>query len=96
MLALAYEALWQSISLTNDAEKWELAQPAKFSYLVTEKHNLRRNFGKLSFRLLLPFAGMLFEHRANLHVFHVPDPENLEEESQILDITRQTPEEYQL
>jgi hypothetical protein len=88
-VALAFEQLWRSISLSQDAERWDLADASDLGRLVGLKDALHQQLGTVRFRLSVPGVTLRTPHQAvRLHAFHVPDPHAFAAESQVLDALR--------
>ena len=86
-VALGFEALWQSISLSLTAERWDVAEIEAYRRLAAEKHNLRSRLGTLHFHLHLPTVTLRTPHQlVRLQAVHVPDPKAWADESRWLDL----------
>jgi hypothetical protein len=86
-VALGFDALWRAISLLQQAERWNLADPSAFAQLVREKHAIRAALGTLRFRAHIPrvvlrSAGQI----VRLQAIHVPDLDKVAAESRLLDV----------
>jgi hypothetical protein len=88
-VALAFERLWRSLSLSQQAERWDLADPADFPRLIAAKESLRSRVGTLRLRLSLPGATLRTPGQiVRLQALHVPDPDTWAAESRLLDTLR--------
>ncbi len=85
-VALGFETLWQSISLSLEAERWEVAEVEAFLRLTTKKAALRAGLGTLRFHLHLPDVTLRTPNQmVRLQAVHVPDPATWMDESRWLD-----------
>lgn len=86
-VALGFEALWQSISLSLTAERWDVAEIEAFLRLAADKPALRSRLGTLYFYLHLPSVTLRTPHQVvRLQAVHVPDPTTWADESRWLDL----------
>jgi molybdenum cofactor biosynthesis enzyme MoaA len=80
-ISLAYEGLWRTAGCQDHGERWELSTAESLTTIGFQKEVLRRRLGACQLR-----PGVWRTNQtANLHSFHVPDPDRWEWEFHVLD-----------
>ncbi len=84
-VALGFEALWRSVSLTQAGERWDLATPEDYPRLMGVRVDLRTVLGTRRFQVQFPGVRLRSQGIVRLQAFHVPDLDSLGEESRLID-----------